>query len=112
MEEKDRWSIHIEYLKVAIALATALIAAGAAIYIDVSKIPTDYSRYILLAGVGVFFIMLASSVWAVASLANHFLHEPRAGTAPPATGTPEATARSRRAERVVWWANQSFYSLI
>jgi hypothetical protein len=116
MEEKDRWSIHIEYLKIAIALATALIAAGAAIYVDVSKIPTDHSRYILLGGIGVFFLTLITSVYSVASLGNHFLHEPRAGAVAPVAGTPEAAAlaeaRNRRARRVVRWANFSFFALV
>jgi hypothetical protein len=112
MEEKDRWGIHVEFLKIAIALATALIAAGAAIYVDASKIPTDYSRYFLLGGVGVFFLTLITSVYCVACLANHFLHEPRAGATDPAPGTPEANARTRRARRVVRYANFSFFALI
>jgi hypothetical protein len=129
MEEKDRWSVHVEYLKIAIALATALIAAAAAIYVDVSKIPVDQSRYFLLAGVAVFFVTLISSVWSIASLSNHFIHAAREGPAvlsptsavdgpnipTPAAqgGTPKqsSSGRNLRARRAVWWANISFFSL-
>jgi hypothetical protein len=34
MKESDFWTFHLEYLKVAIALSSAIIAAGAAIYVD------------------------------------------------------------------------------
>jgi hypothetical protein len=74
MEEKDRWSAHVEYLKLAIALATALVAAAAAIYVDASKIPTDNSRYLLLIGVSLFFLTLITSLWSLARLGSHLLH--------------------------------------
>jgi hypothetical protein len=115
MEEKDRWAIHVEYLKVAIALATALIAAAAAIYVDASKIPTDCSRYFLLAGVGAFVLTLFCSVYSVATLASHFINLPRAGVVEPAADAAEGIAlreaRTRRANRVVGWASGSFVFL-
>jgi uncharacterized membrane protein len=112
MEEKDRWSVHVEYLKLAIALATALIAAGAAIYVDASKIPTDDSRYLLLVGVGAFFITLLCSLYSIASLANHFLHLPRADVAEqPDQAQALAPERTARAKRVTRWANASFIFL-
>lgn len=112
MEEKDRWSIHVEYLKMAIALATALIAAGAAIYVDASKIPPDGSRYLLLAAVGIFFITLFCSVYSIASLANHFLHLPQAGVAESAAQAQAlAPQRTARANRVTRWASASFIFL-
>ena len=114
MEEKDRWSIHLEYLKMAIALATALIAAGAAIYVDASKIPTDNSRYLLLAGIGIFFVTLFCSVYSIAGLANHFLHLPKANVPDPTDAAQLAKLkqeRTNRAERVTGWASASFVFL-
>ena len=112
MEEKDRWSVHLEYLKMAIALSTALIAAGAAIYVDTSKIPTDNSRYLLLAGIGIFFVTLFCSVYSIASLANHFLHLPRSGVADPAADQARLNVeRTKRANSVIWWASASFIFL-
>lgn len=130
MNEKDRWSIHVEYLKIAIALATALIAAGAAIYVDLAKIPTDVSRYFLLGGLGVFFLTLISSVWSLAFLGNHLIHVDAAGdthqtastdAAPtlsepgPSPGAGSAASpgkRNTRAKRAVRLANLSFFLLI
>lgn len=114
MEEKDRWSIHLEYLKMAIALATALIAAGAAIYVDASKIPTDNSRYLLLGGIGIFFVTLFCSVYSIAGLANHFLHLPQAGVPDPTDAAQLAklkTDRTGRAKSVTGWASASFIFL-
>jgi hypothetical protein len=71
MEENDRWSAHVEYLKLAIALATALIAAAAAIYVDTTKIPTDNSRYLLLFAISMFFLTLITSLWSLACLGTH-----------------------------------------
>ena len=34
MNDKDKWSAHLEYLKVAITLATAMLTVAAAIYSD------------------------------------------------------------------------------
>ena len=101
MQENDRWGFHLEYLKIAIALSTALIAAAAAIYVDNSKIPADQSRYLLAAGVGVFFLMLIVSVVSLSYLANHLIHF-------PATGTPANQYRWW----AVFWANASFGCLI
>jgi hypothetical protein len=120
VDEKDRCSIHVEYLKIAIALATALIAAGAAIYVDPTKIPTDQSRYFLLAGVSVFFFTLISSVLSIACLGNHLVHTPRenaaevpaAPAAPAPTAIPAPKDRNRRARGAVLWANLSFFSLV
>lgn len=112
MEEKDRWSVHLEYLKMAIALATALIGAGAAIYVDSTKIPSDNSRYLLLTGIGVFSVTLFCSVYSIACLANHFLHLPRAGNPDPAADAARLNAeRTTRASSVVWWASASFIFL-
>jgi hypothetical protein len=114
MDEKDRWSIHLEYLKMAIALATALIAAGAAIYVDASKIPTDSSRYVLLSGIGTFFVALLCSVYSIARLANHFLHLPQANVPDPTVDKELEElkkARTARANSVTRWANASFVCL-
>ncbi len=119
MNEKDRWSVHVEYLKLAIALSTALIAAGAAIYVDPMKIPPDWSRYIFLAAAGAIFLTLIFSLLSTAALSNHFIHSPiappatatTAGAAAPAIATPPATPTSARAKRAVKYANWSFFAL-
>lgn len=82
MEEKDAWSVHVEYLKLAIALSTAVIAATVAIYVDNSKIPTGQiefcgfvltARFLLLLGVASFLGVLVTSLLTVMFLANHFV---------------------------------------
>jgi hypothetical protein len=110
MNENDRWGAHLEYFKLSIALTTALVAAAAAIYVDVSKIPADNSRYLLLAGVGVFSITLICSVWGLAALGNHLLHVPPLGTTTP-TATQSADM-NRRSLWVVRWGNASFVTLV
>jgi hypothetical protein len=125
MEENERWSIHLEYLKLAIALATALIAAAAAIYVDGAKIPVDDSRFILLGAIALFALMLVSSVWSIGKLGNHLIHFGRAAagatTAPasptvtpvtPATPTVTSTPDNRRAKSAVQAANVSFGCLV
>ena len=88
-----------------------MIAAAAAIYVDSSKIPLDYSRFVLLAGVAIFFVTLISSVLGVAFLGNHLLHFVNQ----PATGTltdAQRNAMDRRSRRIVRSANWSFGSLL
>ena len=78
---------------------------------DASKIPVDNSRYVLLAGVAIFFATLISSVLGVAFLGNHLLHF----VSPPATGAltdAQRNAMDRRSRRVVRSANWSFGSLL
>lgn len=85
MEEKDSWSILVEYLKVAIALSAAIIAAAAAIYVDNAKIPSGSvefpwfelpTRYFLFGGILCFFLVLLTSVLTLGFLSNHFLKSP------------------------------------
>jgi hypothetical protein len=82
MDTHDRWGAHLEYFKLSIALTTALIAAAAAIYVDASKIPTDYSRYVLLGGVGMFALTFICSVWGVAILASYLVIIPPTSVQP------------------------------
>jgi hypothetical protein len=74
VEEKDRWSLHVEYLKLAVGLSTAVVAAAAAIYVDESKIPADGTRYWLAVGLGVFLLTLVASVAGIGLFGNHFSH--------------------------------------
>jgi hypothetical protein len=85
MEENERWSIHLESLKLAIGLSTALLAAAAAIFVDNSKIPADDSRYLLLFGVAAFVPALIFSLVSLAYLGNHMVYfgTPAAVTVPP-----------------------------
>jgi Putative peptidoglycan binding domain len=104
MQEHERWSVHLEYLKLAIALSTALLAAAAAIYVDSSKIPVDDSRYLLLLGVAGFFLVLIFSVVSMGYLGNHLIYfgTPAAVTVPP----------NRRSRRAVIAMNVSFVCLL
>ncbi|WP_374306827.1 hypothetical protein [Methylocella sp.] len=105
MDEHERWSFHLEYLKVALTLATAVIAAAAAIYVDDAKIPGGPARYWLAAGVASFVLMLVASAASLGLLSSHVaLYQP-----PPAGAPPPAS-------RLVWWtitcANASFVFLV
>lgn len=117
MNEKDKWSVHVEYLKLAIALSTALIAAGAAIYVDSTKIPTDWSRYVFLAAAGAIFMTLLFSLLSIAEISNHLIYspvaQPAAAPAPatPVAANPTATPTNTRTRRAVTYANLSFLSL-
>ena len=108
MNEKDKWSVHVEYLKLAIALSTALIAAGAAIYTDAAKVPTDWSRFVFLAAAVTVFLTLLCSLLSTAALSNHMIHT--AGS-PPTPGSATAAQANLRARRVIVYANLSFLSL-
>src|SRR5438270_6519402 len=103
MEENERWSIHLEYLKVAIALSTALLAAAAAIFVDSSKIPTDDSRYLLLLGAAGFFLVLIAAVVGMGFLGNHLV----------TFGTAKAAAAPKRRSTIAVVAmNISFGCLV
>ena|SRR5271155_1500967 len=73
MKETDFWSFHLEYLKIAIALSTAVIAAAAAIYVDETKIPTDFSKYWLFSSIALFALMLICSTASLGLLGNHMV---------------------------------------
>lgn len=70
MKENDRWSVHLEYLKVAITLATAMLAAAAAVYSEPAKIPSDDSKYVLLGCAVAVLLTLIASVLAITAVAN------------------------------------------
>lgn len=70
MQDHEKWSAHLEYLKVAITLATAIVAASAAMYLDDSKIPAGWVKYILLAAVVSASGMLLFSILGVIRLGN------------------------------------------
>jgi hypothetical protein len=105
MEENDRWSLHVEYLKLAIGLSTAVIAAGAAIYVDDTKIPPDDARYLLLFGIISFALTLIASVLGLGKLSDYIAYFPPAGTAP-------TDAHKKKAWWAVFWANTSFTLLV
>lgn len=94
LKPNERWSVHLEYLKVAIGLATATLAVAAAVYSDPTKMPNDNSRWALLACVFGVFVTLISSVLAVIYLANHV----RAGKG--------------QENKITWWAGASFFALM
>ena len=85
MQEHERWGVHLEYLKVAIALATTLLTVAAAVYFDASKVPADNSRFLLLACAVAVLWTLIYSVLALIALANRLVlfTAGTAGTSPP-----------------------------
>jgi hypothetical protein len=94
--ENDRWSAHLEYLKVAVALSTATLAAAAAVYSDPGKVPTDGSKYVLFWCAAAVLATLVASVLAIIAVANRV-----------ATKVPK--------ESTVWitfWSGASFLALI
>jgi hypothetical protein len=72
--EKDRWSVLLEYLKIVIAISSAVITASVVIYTDPSKRPTGPSKYVLLAGLITILITLVSSILAIARMSNIVLN--------------------------------------
>jgi lysylphosphatidylglycerol synthetase-like protein (DUF2156 family) len=85
MNESERWSIHLEYLKVAIALATGILTAAAAVYWDAAKVPGDASRWVLLASAFAVLVTLVYSVLALIALANRVALSGVTGATPPPT---------------------------
>lgn len=100
MKENERWSIHLEYLKLAIALATGILTAAAAVYWDASKVPGDGSRWVLLASALAVVVTLVYSVLAVIALANRVALSGLSGVTAPAT------------EPITRRAGVSFFALI
>jgi hypothetical protein len=100
MNDKDKWSGHLEYLKAAITLATAILAVSAAVYSDATKIPTDYSKYFLLTAATFVFVTLVSSIIAVIHLCNFLIR--------PDDTQPDL----ERAAKITWYAGGSFFGLL
>jgi hypothetical protein len=90
MNDKDKYSAHLEYLKVAITISTALLAVAAAIFSDSSKMPVDASRYALLTSAGFVFVTLVSSIFAIVYLCNFLVRSDEQDT----TGANKITRAS------------------
>lgn len=101
MNDKDKWSAHLEYLKVAITLSTAILTVAAAIYSDATKIPSDASKYILLTSAIFVFLTLVTSITGVIHLSN-FLIRP----------TDDKALDTSRANRITRAAGASFFSFL
>jgi hypothetical protein len=109
MEEKDRWSVVLEYLKLAVTLATGLLAVAAAIYSDATKVPTDNSRFVLLGCVAFVLLTLIGSVLGVIKLSNHYrMWRKPEGADADAT----AAANEKRSRAVTVNAGLSFFGLV
>lgn len=105
MNDKDRWSAHLEYIKVAIALATAILAASAAIYSDTSKIPHDDSKYILLVCALFVFFTLVTSIVAVIYLCNYLIR-------PTDPNKPDPAGDRQRGIKITQASGASFFCLV
>ena len=79
MNDKDKWSAHLEYLKVAITLSTAILAVAAAIYSDPTKIPAGTASYMLLLAAIFVFLTLVASILAIIFLCNYLIRATGAG---------------------------------
>jgi hypothetical protein len=99
MNDQDKWSAHLEYLKVAITLSTAILVVAAAIYSDTSKIPTDASKYALLASAVFVFFTLVASIFGVIYLSNYLIRDP-------------AAAQPHGGSRITIAAGLSFFSFL
>jgi hypothetical protein len=94
--ENNRWSAHLEYLKVAIALSTATLAVAAAVYSDPAKVPADSSKNVLFACAAAVLVTLIMSVFAIIAVAN------RVADKAPGVSTFWITC----------WSGLSFFALI
>jgi hypothetical protein len=94
--ENNRWSAHLEYLKVAIALSTATLAVAAAVYSDPAKVPTDSSKNVLFACAAAVLVTLIMSVFAIISVANR---------------VADKTAKASTF-LITFWSGLSFFALI
>ncbi|NPV19946.1 hypothetical protein [Bradyrhizobium aeschynomenes] len=100
MNDKDKWSAHLEYLKVAITLSTAILAVAAAIYSDATKIPNDASKWALLASVIFVLLTLVTSISGVIYLSNFLIR------------TVDATLDTGRARKITKSAGASFFCFL
>lgn len=98
MNDKDKWSAHLEFCKLVITLSTALLTATAIIYADNSRMPRGASRYILFICDLSLLATLGCSIMASIYLSNLLVH----------TDDTDAAMRSHRANRVTIWAGSSF----
>ena len=96
--EKDKWSAHLEFCKLIITLATALLTATAVIYADSSKVPRGTSRYILLFCDVSLIATLGCSIMASIYLSNLLLY----------SDDPDVQALARRGAKVTKWAGSAF----
>jgi hypothetical protein len=102
MNDKDKWSAHLEFCKLVITLATALLTATAIIYADSSKLPRGASRYILLFCDLSLLSTLVCSVMASIALSNLLVN----------SDDTYALRRKKRATRVTVFSTLAFYSLV
>ena len=98
MNDKDKWSAHLEYLKTAITIAAVILAAASAIYSDPTKIPHDGAKYVLLLSAICVLVTLVSSVMGVIHLSNYLIRS-----------DPNDNTRSTQ---VTMYSGGSFYGLI
>jgi hypothetical protein len=95
---KDRWAIHVEFLKVIVTLSAGILTAAVAIYSDTTKIPRDSSKWPLLGCAVFVFLTLVTSLLSCAALSNVMLNSGAAG--------------HRHERRVTIFAGLSFYTLM
>lgn len=102
MNDKDKWSAHLEFAKLVLALASALLTATAIIYADPTKIPRGASRYILLLCDASLLGTLIFSVLASIALSNLLVN----------SDDTDTDRRRQRAARVTTFSGLAFYFLM
>ena len=106
MNDKDKWSGHLEYLKVAITLSSAILAVAATIYSDPQKIPPDVSKFFLLLSVIGVFATLVASIVSIIFLCNYLIRSV------PADADQAAQEAQQRGRKITIAAGASFYLFI
>lgn len=79
--EKDRWSVLLEFLKVAIAISSAIIGASVVIYIDPNRRPVGVSKYVLIIELLLVLMTLIFSIRAIVLMSNIVLNADHLPTA-------------------------------
>lgn len=111
MLENDRWSVHLEYLKLTVTLATGILALAVAVYSDGAKIPADGSRYVLLGCAGAVLLTLVLATLGITALGNHLLHWEDPGSG-PTINQAIADRNKVRANKVLWRSGGAFFLLV
>ena len=102
MKENERWAGYIVFLTVTSAIAAALIAGLAAIFADPSKIPSFFSKGIVLLAALAVLITLVLSVYASVQLSNYLVWYDQWS----------ASQRKEFGDKVSWYSGAAFIALL
>lgn len=103
LNDKDKWSGHLEFCKLTTTLATALLTATVVIYSDETKIPSGVSLLIVILCDVALFMTLLFSVSASAYLSNLLVNQ---------STDQDCFRRKKRANMVTILSGLAFSSLV